>query len=209
MHAAQTVHSFHFCKSSRKICCTIVFGMPLHSALSLHEDRRSSFKILAMWAMFSHIPVIVGLPLLCSSQIDSRLSEDVLYHRNTVTQCTADPLQTFWIISNVFVALKPAFQPKQIAARCSIVFSITIYDTDKTNKLCHILNIYTLLWMVGVENWNAEKKFYWRTSLSFMKIALLTLYFHGIVLQKLPGRPCISKFSIFLKYLQGWHRVTD
>ncbi len=49
------MQSFHFCKSSHKICCTIVFGIPIHSVMSLHEDRWSSFKIPAMWAVFSHI----------------------------------------------------------------------------------------------------------------------------------------------------------
>ncbi len=46
---------------------------------------------------------------------------------------------------NVFVALKPTFQQKRITARCSIVFSITIYDTDKTDKLCHIVNMYLIV----------------------------------------------------------------
>ncbi len=82
--------SFHFCKSSCKICCTIVFGVPIHSAMSVHEDRLSFFKISAARAMFSCILVIVGLLLTCSSQIDSRPSENVLYQWNTVAQCTVN-----------------------------------------------------------------------------------------------------------------------
>ncbi len=89
----------------------------------------------------------------------------------------------FWIISNVFVAWKPAFQQKQIAARFSVVFSITIYNTDKTDKLRHIANMYLT---VNSLSWNLacmEKRVYWRISPSFTEIALLVLCFHIVVLK--------------------------
>ncbi len=114
--------------------------------MSLHEDRRSSFKISAVWTMFSCVLVIVRLLLLYSSRIDSYPPENVLYQRNTIARYTADSPYTFWIISNVFVALKPAFQQKRIAACCSVVFSITIYDTDKTDKLHRIAIMYLTEW---------------------------------------------------------------
>ncbi len=46
------VENFHFCKSSYKLCCTIVFVFPVCSAMSLREDWCSSFKISTTRAMF-------------------------------------------------------------------------------------------------------------------------------------------------------------
>ncbi len=82
--------SFCFCKHSHEICCTIVFGITICSARSLHVDRRSSFKISTMQAMFSHVLVVAGLPLLCQSQIDSHPSENTLHQRNIIARCTGD-----------------------------------------------------------------------------------------------------------------------
>ncbi len=90
--------------------------------MSLHEDRRSSFKISATRAMFSRVLVVVGLPLLCSSWIDSHPSENMLLpmkHSSTMySRLTINFLNHF----KCFCGIKPAFQQKRIAARCSVVF---------------------------------------------------------------------------------------
>ncbi len=163
----------------------IVLGIHIHSPMGLHEDRRSSFKILAMRAMFSRVFVIVDLLLLCSSRIDSPPSENALYQQNTVARCTAITIN-FMNHFKCFVALKPIFQQKRIAARCLIVFSITIYDMDKTDKLHHIVNMY---FTVNSSSWNlafVEKRVYWQSFPSFVEIALLVLCFRSIV-AKLTG----------------------
>ncbi len=71
------------------------------------------------------------------------------------------------------MVLKPALQQKRITASCSIVFSITIYDTDKTDKLHQIVNMYLT---VSGSSWNltcVERSIYWWTFPSFMEITLL------------------------------------
>ncbi len=149
--------------------------------------------------MFVRVPVIISLPLLCSSQIDSHPSKNTLYQQNTVARHTADTPWTFWIISNVFVALEPVFQQKWIASHCSIVFSVTIYDTDKTDKLRHIANMYLT---VNGSSWNLacmEKRICWQTSPSFKEIALLVLCFHSVVV-KLTGQTWY--FNIYFVILQ-------
>ncbi len=55
--------------------------------MSLHKHRRSSFKISAMWVMFSHILLVVGLALLCSSRINSHPLK---------TRCTNEILSTMY-----------------------------------------------------------------------------------------------------------------
>ncbi len=44
-----------------------------------------------------------------------------------------------------FCSIKLAFQQKWISACCSIVSSITINDTDKTDKLHHVANMYLIV----------------------------------------------------------------
>ncbi len=76
-------------------------------------------------------------------------------------------------------------------------FSITIYDTDKTDKLRHVANMYLT---VNSSNKNLAwvQRVYWRTSPSFMEITLLVLCFRSIV----------AKFTGQTLYLlQHWHRV--
>ncbi len=94
----------------------------------------------------------------------------------------------------VFVALNPTFQKKQIAASCSIiVFSIKIYDTNKTDKLHHIANKFLT---VNGSNWSlacAKKRVYWRTSPSFMEIKLLILYFRDVVTKRTRQTLYVSK----------------
>ncbi len=85
------------------------------------------------------------------------------------------------------MALKPAFQQKRIAACCSTVFPITIYDVDETDKLRYVANMYLT---ANGSSWNltcTEKMVYWRTSLSFMEIALLVLCFRSVV-EKFTGQ---------------------
>ncbi len=89
--------------------------------------------------------------------------------------------------SNVFVALKSPFQQKQITARCSTVFSITIYDADKIDKLRLVANMHLT---ANGSSWNlayAENRVYWQTSPSFMEMALLILLVR-IVVAKLTGQ---------------------
>ncbi len=62
-----------------------------------------------MPAVFSHVLVIVGLPLLCLSQIDSRPSENPLYQWNTVARCTRDKLFNHF---KYFCGIKTSFSVK-------------------------------------------------------------------------------------------------
>ncbi len=112
--------SFHFCKFYRKICCMIVFGIPVHSAMSLHKNQRPSFKISATRATtFLRVVVIVGLLLFCSSRINSRPSENALYQRNTSTMYSKLNIN-FLNHFNCFCGIKTGFPTK---TKCCMLFN--------------------------------------------------------------------------------------
>ncbi len=82
--------SFRFCKSSRKVCCVIVFIIPIHSSMSLHKGWRSSFKIWLHEQCFHTF--LLSFFFRFSAHHESTLapSKNVLYQQNTVARCTAD-----------------------------------------------------------------------------------------------------------------------
>ncbi len=141
--------------------------------MNVHEDRWSFFKICAVWAIFSCI-LVVGLPLFCSSKIDSHPSENTLYqwnHCSTMySRLTINVLNHF----KCFCSIRTSFPAK--TNRCTLFncFSITIYEMDKTDKLHHVANMYLT---VNSSSWNLA----WQTSISFMEIALLVLCFRSTV----------------------------
>ncbi len=157
--------------------------------MNVHKDQWSSFKISAMQAMFLCILVIVCLSLLCPSW--NRLSP--FWKCVVPTKHCSTMYKTFWIISNVSVALKPAFQLKQIAARCSIVFSVTIYGKDKTDKLTLCREYLPRCERVELKFGVHGEKGLLTNFPSFMEIALLVLGFRSVV-EKLNGQtlyvPC-------------------
>ncbi len=58
-----------------------------------------------------------------------------------------------------------------------------IYDTDKTDELHHVMNMYLT---VNISSWNLActvKRVYWRASPSFMEIMQLVLCFHSIIVK--------------------------
>ncbi len=80
-----------------------------------------------------------------------------------------------------FCGIKTGIPAKMTRCMLFNCFSITIYNTDKTDKLHHIVNMYLT---VNGSGWNlacVEVKVYWQTSPGFMKKALLVLCFPSVV----------------------------
>ncbi len=88
------------------------------------------------------------------------------------------------------MALKLVFQQKQITVRCSIVFSIRIHDTDKTDKLLHVVNMYLTVNGLSRNLVCAGKRVIGEL-LQVLWRSHHPPYVFAVMLQNLPDEPCI------------------
>ncbi len=130
-------YSFHIFKSSVRMRWTMVFAIPVLSAIILQLTWRLSFKTAVMRVMFLFVFVVPIFLPYSASLIDSSPTANQLWHQNIVSRDTDESPNTFTSVSHVFPAINPTLQQNFIAARCSKFFSIVIYNasTEHTNTI--------------------------------------------------------------------------
>ncbi len=135
-------HSFRFFKLSDRMWWTMVFGIPILSAIILQLAWWSFYKTAAPWAIFSFVFVVPSLPLHSMSSVDFSSVANWLCHWNTISCDTDESPNAFTNILNIFTAINLTLQQNFIVTRCSKFFPTVIYNTSTEHTIlqnAHIL----------------------------------------------------------------------